>query len=81
MPSLGIHFEVLGVKGHCILHLEHVDGLKRTEDSLTPASVFEVEVYLQSSVTTIVFLGRQTFHSARAPRKQTKTTMQPHLYS
>ena len=38
-----------------------------------------VEVYLQSLVTTTVFLGLQTFHLARAPRKRTKATS--HTYS
>ena len=38
-----------------------------------------VEVYLQSLVTIIVFLGLQTFHLAKAPRKWTKATS--HTYT
>ena len=34
-----------------------------------------VEVYSQSLVTTIVFVGLQTFHLARAPRKWAKATL------
>jgi len=37
------------------------------------------EVYLQSLVTTNVFLGLQTIHLAKAPTKRTKATS--HTYS
>jgi len=36
-------------------------------------------VYLQNLVTTFVFLGLQTFHLARTPRKMTEATS--HTYT
>ena len=82
MPCLGILPQTLG--GQRLLHTILPWNIEaRVRLSLVLFSHLtcskHVEVCLWSLVTTIVFLGLQTFHLARAPRKRTKATS--HTYT
>ena len=82
MPCLGVLPQSLrGQKSlHIKLPLNIEAGVRLSLVPFKPSTCSKhVEVYLQSQVTTIVFLGLQTFHLATSPRKRTKATS--HTYT
>jgi len=76
MPCLGILPRSLG--GQKSLHIKLPLNIEAGVRVLFKPSTFS-KVYLQNLVTTFVFLGLQTFHLARTPRKMTEATS--HTYT
>ena len=78
MPCSGILSRRLGGQRsvHIKLPLNIEAGVRLCLVLFKPSTCSKhVEVYSQSLVTTIVFVGLQTFHLARAPRKWAKATL------